>query len=108
VDSDESSLLVASFINAVTRKYQRYSPVLLSKDSSHVSMTVDYEYLFSVELLVEAESYTITASCIAKEYDDSTAQKLSAKVAAEVLKATESFMVRGTQIRDRRDRDGNR
>jgi hypothetical protein len=107
-DSSERVLLGPAYINAVSQWLRRYEPKVITREDDYVKMTFDYDYLCEAELFIKEEEYEILVTVIERAYNEKKAQEIVTKMSGGILKSTENYLVRGTRVRDRTDRDGER
>lgn len=107
-DDEEKILLGPAFMNAVNHWLRRYSPTLVEQNDAYIKMTVKYEYLCNIELFIKDETYEIVVSVTQDKYIQARGQSICVRLAIGVNKSMTNSLIRGTRIRDRTARDGNR
>jgi hypothetical protein len=107
-DANEKALLGPAFIGAVNGYLRRYEPKLVLRNPEFVKMQVDYDYLYDIELTINAEDYEIRVTLAQDVIREGKAQKLAAHLSSGVHKAMEKSLIRGTRARDKTDRNGLR
>ena len=95
-------------MNSVNSYLLRYEPKLIKKDVEHVVMQVNYDYVYDVELTVNATEYEIKVSLAQKTSRAAKAQKQAAKLSSGILRAMENSLLRGSRVRDRTRRNSDR
>lgn len=100
-DPSERPLLAPAFTNAVNSWLRRYEPRLIERKPDHVRMQVDYDFIYDVELLVQAEEFVIRVTLAEKTTRTSKARKQSAALSAGVLRSMENTLMRGSRVRER-------
>lgn len=99
-DPTEKTLLAPAFINSVNSYLHRYEPKLIKRDAEHVMMQVDYDYIYDVELTVNAAEYEIKVTLAQKTSATAKAQKQAAKLSSGVFRSMEKSLMRGSRVRD--------
>ena len=107
-DSNERMLVVPAFIDSVNSYLRRYEPRLVEKDTDRAKMQAKYDYLYDIEIRIMDDTYEISATLAEEVRREGKAQKLAAHLATGVHRSMEKYVVRGTRVRDRTDRDGIR
>lgn len=100
-DKDEKAQLVPGFINSVNDYLHRYEPILVTRDTDHVKMRVDYDFLYDVELTIHGDDYEIKVTLAQKTSSLGKARKQAAHLSSGVFRSMERSLMRQKRIRDR-------
>jgi len=80
----------------------RYEPTLVTREDDFVKMRVDYDFIYHVELKVDAKGYEVKVSLAQKTSSLSKAQKQAAHLSSGVFRTMEKSLMRRSRSRERR------
>ena len=100
-EKEERAQLEPAFINAVNAYLHRYGPSLVSKEEDHVKMRVEYDFVYSIELKINADNYEVSATLAQKTSSLNKARKQVAHLSSGVFRTMEKSLMRSLRLRDR-------
>jgi hypothetical protein len=100
-DPDERVELAPAFINAVNAYLHRYEPSMITREDDHVRMRVDYDFIYHVELKINAKDYEVKVSLAQKSTSLRKAQKQAAHLSSGVFRTMEKSLMRRGRSRER-------
>jgi hypothetical protein len=96
---DEKVQLAPAFINSVNDYLHRYEPTLVTKQDDYVKMRVDYDFLYDIEMRINADDYEIKVTLAQKISSVGKAQKQAAHLSSGVYRTMERAMLRRERLR---------
>jgi hypothetical protein len=98
----EKRVLALAFMTSIYSWLHRYEPELVDRDDEHVTMRVNFDYLFDVELTIKADTYEVNVSLAEKRMtktDIPTVQKDANKIAAGIRARMEGELERSGRVK---------
>ena len=99
---EEKRVVALAFIAAVHNWLHKYQPELISRDDYHVTMQVNYDYVFDLDLTVNADTYDVKVSLGTRRMtrtDTPTVQKDADKLAHGIRAHVEDELERSGRVK---------
>jgi hypothetical protein len=97
----DKKLLVGSFVGAVNSWLQRYERTLITQNAEHVRMQVRYDYVYDLELTVEADQFVIKVTGSERARGTPNGQRNATNLAAGLLRKMETKKRKRSEYKDR-------